>query len=220
VLRAARDSSGRSPEDWLASSLASCAGPLVELTSALESTGQRIRVRRAEGHSASAALTDPTALPIGTNAVGAVRVTMCLQTVDALDGLFGELRRIMRPAATLAALLPARPALSLPELRAWRPVRRALGGYFEPRHSSARNHPGWLLAAADFAILVDQRRLFWVPLPDEQSAIAVLAGLTTAGVLAADIPPAPLDRARATLVQHARPDRRMPIPLRLLVGRR
>jgi SAM-dependent methyltransferase len=230
VLGAALDVVGRSTSDWATGALADCGGPGIELSGLSTCPGSRVALRRFNGRPCSngcadlrpplIAHADPSALPVATNAAGAVLVTMCLQSVDLLDELFGELRRILRPTGTLVALLPARPGWSLPELNAWRPLLRALGPHAAPRHSSARNHPNWLFAAADFALLLDQRRQFWLPLPDGRSAGALLTGLIVAGILPPSIPERRLAAANAALVRLAAPGRRIPIPLRLVVGRR
>jgi SAM-dependent methyltransferase len=162
----------------------------------------------------------PDELPIATNALGAGRLTLCLPIIAELDGLFGELRRVLRPAGTIAALVPSRPGRSLSELRAWLPLRRALGPHARLRNDSARDHVGWLVTAADFAVLVEQRRLFWLALSDQADAQDTLTALMAVGVLPADIPAEPRQRAIAALAGQAGPGRGFPIPLRLLVGRR
>ncbi len=158
-------------------------------------------------------------LPLRTNALAGVRATMCLPSVTALDGLFAELRRVLRPTGTIAAMVPARPVGSLTEMRVWWPLRRALAGR-QFRHKSARTHPEWLFAAADFAVLGDQRRTFWLPVPDGESAAALVDGLVPAGLWPAGVLPEQLAEARLAMARYAAPGRAVPIPLRLLVARR
>jgi hypothetical protein len=96
----------------------------------------------------------------------------------------------------------------------------ALAGHPGFRHESARDHLSWLLTAADFAVLADQRRTFWVPIPDPDSAARAVAALLPAGVWPPEVEPDRVRRAVAGLARYAAPGRRLPIPLRLLVGRR
>lgn len=234
VLREARDTTGSSPSQWAQGALAACPGPILELTQIPASPGRRVLLRRIDhaagggrclGHGGGhppgvAGPVDPAALPVATNSAGAILATTCLQSVEELDQLFGELRRALRPSGTLVALLPARPGHSPAELRTWRPLRRALGPWFTPRHSSARDHPGWLFAAADFALLLDARRTFWLPLPEVAAAHPLLAGLITAGVLPLGPPDGRLAAAATALARRAGLDRRIPISMRLVVGRR
>jgi SAM-dependent methyltransferase len=164
-------------------------------------------------------LARPERLPVRADAVRQVLATMCLPTVASLDELFAELRRILRPTGTLAALVPSRPCGSVAEVRAWWPLHRALGRRAF-RNESARDRLGWLYTAADFAVLVDQRRVFWLPIPDQQHAAGVMAALAPSGYLPFDVAQERLRRASSTLAQVAVPGYRLPIPLRLVVGRR
>jgi SAM-dependent methyltransferase len=247
LLRAARDRYGRSPEDWVTAALADVEGPVVELRCAPSSPTRRIALRStavggAPGDGVSCGgvqcggsldggpldggvldggvLGRPEQLPVRTNAVAGVRATMCLPALEGLDELFAELRRVLRPTGTLVALVPSRPGGPLTTPRAWRPLNRALAGHPGFRHASAQDHLGWLFTAADFAVLTDQRRAFWVPVPDEISAARVVAGLVPAGIWPPDVEPERLRRAESGLARYAAPDRRLPIPLRMLVGRR
>jgi SAM-dependent methyltransferase len=242
LLRAARDRYGRSPEDWMTAALADVEGPVVELRCAPSSPTRRIALRStavggAPGDGVSCGgvqcggpldggvldggvLGRPEQLPVRTNAVAGVRATMCLPALEGLDELFAELRRVLRPTGTLVALVPSRPGGPLTTPRAWRPLNRALAGHPGFRHASAQDHLGWLFTAADFAVLTDQRRAFWVPVPDEISAARVVAGLVPAGIWPPDVEPERLRRAESGLARYAAPDRRLPIPLRMLVGRR
>jgi SAM-dependent methyltransferase len=159
-------------------------------------------------------------LPLRTGSVAAVALDMCLPSVPGLDRLFSELRRVLRPAGTVAALVPAAPMRSLAELRAWWPLYRAMGGRPKFRHESARDHLHWLLNAADFAVMADDRRTFWLPIPDTQSAERVVDGLVADGVWPPDVTTDRLALAHAAMIGCAAPGRTLPIPLRLLVARR
>jgi SAM-dependent methyltransferase len=219
LLRVARDSAGRSPDEWLSTALPPNSRPVIDIARVPHAANRLVFVGQA-GRSTASALAHPAALPLSDDTAEGIRVTMCLHSLEALDGLFAELRRVLRPAGTLAVLLPARPGWTLPEIRAWRPLHRAVGPQRHPRHTSARDHPSWLLAGADFAVLTDQQRLYWLPLPDEPSAASALTGLTSAGLLGADLAPESAHQAHAVLTRAAGPGARLPIRLRLVVGRR
>ena len=237
LLRAARDRYGRSPEEWVTAALADVEGPVIELRCAPSAPTSRITLRKTTGGGApgdgvacggmhgggsvvGGVLGRAEQLPVRTNAVAGVRATMCFPVLEELDQLFAELRRVLRPTGTLVALVPSRPGGPLGVPRAWRSLNRALAGHPGFRNASARDHLSWLFTAADFAVLADQRRTFWVPVPDEISAARVVAGLVPAGVWPPDVEPERLRRAENGLAQYAAPDRRLPIPLRMLVGRR
>lgn len=214
ALTSARDRNGLSPREWLTRTLDSTI-PIVEL---------RHRARHADGmlelRLGDTLLAHHGHLPLRTNGVGSVALDMCLPSIPGLDPLFSELRRILWPTGTFAALVPARPVWSRGELRDWKPLHQALGGRPRFRNESARDHLHWLVASADFAVLADDRRTFHLPAPNAREAGHVLDGLVLDGVWPPDLPPARLDRAREALTRHAGPGRTLPIPLRLLVARR
>jgi hypothetical protein len=95
-----------------------------------------------------------------------------------------------------------------------------MGGRPRFHHESARDHLHWLVTAADFAVLADERRTFRLPVPDADSAGRVANGLVVDGVWPPDLTTDRLDLARAALLRYAGPGRTLPIPLRLLVARR
>jgi|SRR5882757_2841860 len=227
LLRAARDRHGRSPEEWVTAALADAEGPIVELRCAPSAPTSHIALRKTigggapgDGVACGGVLGRAEQLPVRTNAAAGVRATMCFPVLEELDKLFAELRRVLRPTGTLVALVPSRPGGPLGMPRAWRSLNRALAGHPGFRNASARDHLSWLFTAADFAVLADQRRTFWVPVPDEISAARVVAGLGPAGVWPPDVEPERLRRAENGLAQYAAPDRPLPIPLRMVVGRR
>lgn len=218
LLRVARDRSGRSAEAWLTDMLTGLDGPAMDIRRAAADPAGRVSLRPIG--SAAVALARPERLPVAHNALAQARVVMCLPALGPLDSLFAELRRVLRPTGTLAALVPSRPRGSVAELRAWWPLNRALAGQSRFRNESARDRLSWLFAAADFAVLTDQRRIFWWPVPDAVSAERVVTGLVTAGVLPPDVSAERLRLASAALARSARPSRRLPIPLRMVLGRR
>jgi SAM-dependent methyltransferase len=238
LLHSATDRAGLSPRDWVTSALGGLGEPVAELTGIPGHPSAQIRLRRwagpdggdADGGDADGGdrcrdrdggvVCDADRLPVRTNGLAAVGAVMCLPSVGPLNALFGELRRVLRPTGTLIALVPSRPTGPLGAPAAWRAVNRALRGHPGFRHEVARDHLAWLFAAADFALMADQRRTFWLPVPDPPHAVAAVAGLVPAGVWPPDLEPERLRRAEALLVGHARPGRRLPVPVRLLVGRR
>jgi SAM-dependent methyltransferase len=164
--------------------------------------------------------------PVLTNVAGAVRAVMCLPVVEPLDGLFAELRRVLRPGGTLAALVPSSPRPIDPGV--WRrstrtacvAVRFGLAGHPGFRHRAATDRLAWLFASADFAVLTDQRRVFSLPVSDPVSAARVVSGLVPAGLWPPDLEPERLRQAADALAEVAAPGVRLPVPLRLVLGRR
>lgn len=232
VLGAAVDRTGYSPRDWVAAALGGLGSPVAELTGIPSRPPEQVRLRRwTEPDSEPSAdaddvvrdtsvVCDAGRLPVRTNSLAAVGAVMCLPSVGPLNDLFSELRRVLRPTGTLIALVPSRSAGPLGTTAAGRAVNRALRGHPGFRHEAARDQLAWLFAAADFALMTDQRRTFWLPVADPPDAVATVAGLVPAGVWPPDLEPERLRRAEALLVGHARPGRRLPVPLRMLVGRR
>jgi len=198
------------------------------LAGALDPAGPSVCLRRRiqdpegvlELHDGDTLLVRHDRIPLRTRTAGSVALTMCVPSLPELDGLFAELRRVLRPTGTVAALVPARPNRTIGEIRAWWPLHRALGGRPTFRHEAARDHLHWLITSADFAVLADERRTFRLPVPDAGSARAVADGLVRDGVWPPDVAGELLGRAREALVRYAGRGATLPIPLRLLVARR
>jgi len=226
LLRVATDRFGRSPEEWLTAALAGADGPVLDIRCSADHPATRVRLRWARGGTGGGpdALGRADRLPVRTNAAAGVRATMCLPVLEPLDGLFAELRRVLRPTGTLAALVPSGsgygPLRWHPSRAPGRALDRALTGHPGFRHQTARDHLAWLFHAADFAVLTDQRQVFWLPIPDADTAAAAVAGLVPAAVWPPDVEPERLRHAKAELTRLAGDGIRLPIPLRLLVGRR
>src|SRR5258705_8855221 len=133
LLRGATDRSGRTPEQWLTTALADVEGPVIELRAAAPDPARYVSLRllpptgperaaRAEADTARpdlaarhgtdtarldlAGRAEADRLPVRTNGLAGVLATMCLPVLEPLDGLFAELRRVLRPTGTLAALVP------------------------------------------------------------------------------------------------------------------
>lgn len=224
VLAAATDRHGRGPLPWAAAPLlraervlqpccttGSLAGEFapgqwVGVDSPLPSAGRGPRVHG-----------EPTALPLGTSSVDGIVLVLALPRLADLDDVFAELRRVLRPAGTLVLVVPSAVSRSTGELRLaplLSPVHRAW------RHRSALDRASWLLAAADFAVLDDDRVPFALPVPDAAAAHDVVTRLPQAGVWPPDLPVPVRDRVETGLARRAGPNRVLPIPLRRLVARR
>jgi SAM-dependent methyltransferase len=113
----------------------------------------------------------PEALPVADRSVDGVVLDRVLPRAARTDRVFAEVRRVLRPAGSLVVVVPA-PGRSWRELR--RGARRTdlLDGW---ACRAAVEHPGWLLAAADFALLGDTRALFPVPEPRPADLVAETA---------------------------------------------
>lgn len=160
----------------------------------------------------------PCALPLRDNAVDAVAILLALPRLPDLDATFAEVRRVLRPRGTLVVVVPSAAPRSVRELRLaplLSPVHRS--GW---RHRAALDQTGWLLAAADFAVLSDDRVPFALPIPDVAAAHDLVADLPRAGLWPPDLPAAVRTRVAAGLASRAGHGRMLPIPLRRLVARR
>lgn len=149
-------------------------------------------------------------------AAGIVLLLVLHRTAD-VDGAFADLRRALRPGGTLVVVTPSVSARSVADLR-WRSVLRPVhrGPW---RHRSALDDASWLLTAADFAVLGDDRVPFTLPVPDAVAARRVVDALPAAG-LWPDLAPDVRAELAERLAARAGPGCRLPVPLRRLVARR
>ncbi|MGD9529641.1 methyltransferase domain-containing protein [Pseudonocardia sp.] len=158
-----------------------------------------------------------TPWPLATNAVDGICLLLALSRLVAIDRVFAEIRRVLRPAGTLVVLTPSVTLRTVPELRLARLLRPVRRGAWPNR--SGLDNAGWLLAAADFAVMADDRMPFALPLPDPAAALEAVETLPAAGLW----PPLPADVAENLAVELAErcgPDRVLPVPVRRLVARR
>jgi SAM-dependent methyltransferase len=203
LLATATDRAGRAPLPWLADPLrraervlelacgpgllAAELGPDrwlgVDAVGGAEEVGPFVRA-------------DPRELPLRANAVDAIALVLALPDLPDLDAVFAEVRRVLRPGGTLLVAVPSATPGSLSELGTVRAVRPVHASW---RHRSALDRAGWLLAAADFSVMGDERMPFALPLPDAAAALAL---------------------AERLLARRAGPGRVLPIPLRRIVARR
>jgi SAM-dependent methyltransferase len=160
----------------------------------------------------------PTAMPLRHNAVDGAVLLLTLPRLRDLDAVFAELRRVLRPAGTLVVVVPSGVPRSLAELRT-APLLAAVHrtGW---TNRSALDQAGWLLAAADFSVMGDDRCAFTLPLPDAAAAQALVSDLPRAGLWPPDLPADVRERAATGLARRAGPGRVLPVPLRRLVARR
>lgn len=159
-----------------------------------------------------------TAIPLRDNAVDAVALALALPHLHDLDAVFAEIRRVLVPGGTLALLVPSASVRSVAELRGARllaPVRR-----MPWTNRSALDHAGWLLQAADFAVLGDDRVSFALPLPGVSAAYGLVADLARSDLWPRDVPAAVQAEVAGRLSSAAGPGRKLPFPLRRLIARR
>lgn len=215
LLCAAIDPRGRRVLPWVVRPVRD-AGKVLELSYgpgvlAAELPADRLRT-------VDLSVSEPTTLPGATNSVDAVCLVLVLARLRSVDAMFAEVRRVLRPGGTLVTIVPSVTVRSLAELqlaRLLRPVRR---GPWPNR--SGLDAAGWLLAAADFAVMGDDRVPFAVPLPDAATALDTVAELPATGLwppeLSTDVRTAIADE----LARRAGPGRVLPVPMRRLVARR
>lgn len=158
------------------------------------------------------------ALPVVTKGVDGVAMLLTLHLLPDLDAAFAEIRRVLRPAGTVVVVVPSVSMRSLAELRHRRllaPVRRGPWP-----HRSALDSAGWLLHAADFAVIGDDRVPFTLPIPDAAAARRAVTELPDAGLWPPALSVDVRERLAVELAGHAGPGRVLPVALRRLVARR
>jgi SAM-dependent methyltransferase len=223
ILRTASDGYGTGPLPWVAGPLRDVgrvldlccgSGPL-----ALELGTERwLGVDPEPGPHGPRVRAAPTALPVRTNSVDGIAMLLALPRLPALDAVFAEVRRVLRPAGTLVVLVPSASIRSLAELRCARllaPVHTV--GW---TNRSALDRAGWLLHAADFAVLADERVPFVLPLPDADAAAQLVDELPRCGLWPSGLGADVLATLRRRLVARAGPGQVLPVPMRRLVARR
>jgi SAM-dependent methyltransferase len=209
LLQAMVDHRGQGPLPWIAAPVAGadrvldlcCGGGAL---APFLAPGQWLGVDPGSGPHRPRLRGAPTAIPLRDNAVDGVTVLLALPHLPDLDAVFAEIRRVLVPGGTLVLLVPSGSMRSVAEFRAARLLRPVRGGAWTNR--SALDSAGWLLQAADFAVLGDDRVAFTLPLPDA-------AGLPRSGLWPPGVPAAVL----AAVTASGRP---LPIPMRRLVARR
>ncbi|OLT20323.1 hypothetical protein BJF78_35655 [Pseudonocardia sp. CNS-139] len=187
VLRTLTDRSGAGPLPWVAAPLADAehvldvccgTGPLAGRFGPGRWLGVDPHARPGPGRPVVRGV--PTALPVTTDAADGLVLMLALPVLRDLDAVFAEVRRVLRPAGTLVIVVPSATPGTLAEVR-HAPLLSAVHrrGW---ANRSALDNAGWLLAAADFAVLSDDRVPFTVPLPDPGAAFALVDDLPRAGL--------------------------------------
>ncbi|MCW2718771.1 MAG: Methyltransferase type 11 [Pseudonocardia sp.] len=223
LLGVATDVAGHHPLPWVAAPLLGAdrvldlccgTGPLADHLPA----GRWIGLDAVPGPRRPLLRGAPTSIPLRDNAVDGLAMMLVLPRLPDLDAVFAEVRRVLRPGGTLVLLVPSASVRSLRELRAARllgPVHRT--GW---PHRSALDRAGWLLQAADFAVLGDDRVSFALPVPDADGARRLVADLPRAGLWPPGAPADVLATASARLAGRAGAGVVLPVPLRRIVARR
>jgi SAM-dependent methyltransferase len=217
-----------SPYEWLATALPAPTGTVVDLACGSAPMRKQlpdthwIGVDTSAGELAEAARlgrkplvrADATALPVRSASVDAVCASMCLPVLTPLPRVLGEIRRILRPGGTLAALVPAQSGLSTSGALAWVRVMYTLRALRQPwPNPRARDGLAALVRDAGFRVLTADRRVFTIRLDTPDAAALLIDGLY--------LPRLTEHRARAAksaLAAWARPGRRLELPLHRVVA--
>jgi SAM-dependent methyltransferase len=227
LLALAADRAGHRPLPWLAAPLRT-ADRVLEISPGGSLLGAEFETARwvgldiddidGIGTTAGARVrADPCDLPVRSRSVDAVALLLALPSLPHLDPVFAELRRVLRPGGTLLIGVPSAAGGSWGERSASRPLRPVHRAW---PHRSALDSAGWLLAAADFSVMGDDRVAFALPIPDAAAALALAERLPAARLWPPALPEDVRAEAAARLARRAGPDRVLPIPIRRLVARR
>lgn len=170
VLHRLHARSGPSAARW---SLLPGAGAPVRVTV----VGDRMVV---EGGPATPVPVSPTALPLRHRSVDRVALPLSLPLFADPEGVLAEVRRVLAPHGLVSILVPVPPSFG------WRgaALRRAVRAGW--RHASCVEHPDWLAASAEFAVLADDRLGFTLDGDDGDPDTLCRAGIYPPG-LSADV---------------------------------
>ena len=123
VLSVALDADGRSPYDWLVEAvppgsatvvdLGCGSGPVARLfpgarVVGIDQSAGELALARTVSSSALLVQARAPAIPVADGAADAVVSSMALMLLAPLDGVLGEVRRVLRPGGTFAATVPVR----------------------------------------------------------------------------------------------------------------
>ncbi|WP_034274593.1 methyltransferase domain-containing protein [Haloechinothrix halophila] len=217
-----------SPYEWLAEPLRGIDEPMLDLACGSAPTRDHLPTAHWVGLDFSAAelaaareagrgplvRASADALPLRDRSLNAVCAAMCLPVVTPLDDVLGELNRVMRPGATLAALVPAGLGLSPAGWLGWLTVMRALGIRGQPwPNPEARDGLARLLRTHGFDIVSDDRRVFRLDLTAPDSTDLLVDSLYVP-----DLDPHRVDDAKRILRRRTTSRQRLPLPLRRVVA--
>ncbi|MGW7358247.1 class I SAM-dependent methyltransferase [Streptomyces sp. NPDC054802] len=217
-----------SPHVWLAEPLRSATGTVLDLACGtaplrpLLPDADWVGVDSSPGELAAAArlgrgpLVRATAdaLPLPSASIGAVCASMCLPVLTPLPRVLGEVRRVLRPGGTLAALVPSRPGLDPSGLLGWAKVMRTLGVARQPwPNPRAKDSVAKVLRQAGFTVRADERRVFTLVLKTPEDAAVLVDGLYLPGLR-----PGRADAAKRALAEWVGDGRPLPLPLRRVLA--
>ncbi|NUQ98650.1 MAG: class I SAM-dependent methyltransferase [Streptomyces sp.] len=219
-----------SPYGWLAQSLRPPTGIVVDLACGsaplreLLPDARWIGVDVSAGELAAAARlgrgplvrADAGALPVRSASADAVCASMCLPVLTPLSQVLREVRRVLRPGGTLAALVPSRSGLSASGTLAWARVMWALRAVHQPwPNPQARDGLAALLCEAGFRVRSDEHRVFSLRLDTPDAA-----GLLVDGLYLPRLGAQRAEAAKKSLADWTGPGRRLELPLRRVVAER
>lgn len=185
------------------------AGPSAAAWCRLPGAGARVLVTvtgavvQVDGASGAQVRAESSGLPLRTRSVDRVVLPANLHLLPRPDAVLSEIRRVLAPHGLVSVLVPVPPTFG------WR------GGALRRRfrdawpHPSCVEHPDWILASAEFAVLADDRLDFTL-----DGGAADPEGFRRAGLHPASLP----GDVRDALVRHRSAGRA--VRLRRVVARR
>ncbi|GAB3488518.1 methyltransferase family protein [Amycolatopsis cihanbeyliensis] len=228
VLNVAAARGVGSPYRWLVEPLRSSPGPILDLACGSAPTRDLLPDARwlgvdtswGEFGLATAAGRGPVvlgradALPVAEDAVTDVCAAMCLPLLTPLEGVLGEVRRVLRPGGRIVALVPSRLGWHPVGAARWLRVFRALGIHDQPwPNPQARDGLAPLLRAHGFVVDRCEHKVFWREVDTPEQAALIVDGLYLP-----EAEPGRVEQAKRALGSRARPGRRLPFPLRRVVA--